>query len=233
MSRSKRQAESDNRCAERACHIHQNFDVRALVTRQPGCLLTLPFLRFRRPSRATFQTLHAFRLHRRIAGTCGAQLKKEKGTRQVPVPSSETSQGGLASLFELDYFLIAVLGYLVEHGLHECRRACRKWRDVCNKLPVRLRVPEEKIPVAAEKFPNAISVASVRDCYDFPEKRVQISELKEADRDAPWFSFLSKFRKMERLQLQSSLWHNTEIGPYPFRALIVESAEKWTPVWRC
>ena len=60
-----------------------------------------------------------------------------------PVTGSEKSLG---ALLEQEYFLLKVLVYVVEDGLHECRFVCRQWRDACGKLPVKLeRVPLDKL----------------------------------------------------------------------------------------
>ena len=70
-----------------------------------------------------------------------------------PVTGSEESLG---ALLEDEHFLLKVLVYVVEDGLHECRLVCRQWRDACGKLPVKLgRVPLDKLQKAADLFPKA------------------------------------------------------------------------------
>ena len=66
--------------------------------------------------------------------------------------------------------------------------------EVCNKLPVRIIVPEAEIPVAMRKFSNAVAVSGVRQGWDCEEERVQCSKLQGDYPDASWFSCLSQFR---------------------------------------
>ena len=55
--------------------------------------------------------------------------------------------------------LSKVLVHLVDSGLHECRRVCRKWYEVCNKLPVKLSLYEDiGLHDLQHKFPNAVSL---------------------------------------------------------------------------
>ena len=59
-----------------------------------------------------------------------------------------------------EYLLSRVLGHLVDDGLHECRRVCRKWRDVCSLLPVKLvDVRRSRFRDVARIFPYAASVS--------------------------------------------------------------------------
>ena len=80
----------------------------------------------------------------------------------------------LGELLDDEYFLSKVLRYLVDDGLHECSRVCRRWRSLSLRMHPRLaRVPWEKMPDAASKFPNAVSVsvdneASTDDLYYYP-----------------------------------------------------------------
>lgn len=65
----------------------------------------------------------------------------------------------LGTLLENEYFLLKVLEHVIEDGLHECRRVCRKWYDVCRRLPVKLQIDEmDKLGLACEMFPNATTV---------------------------------------------------------------------------
>ena len=53
--------------------------------------------------------------------------------------------------------LSRVLVHLIDSGLHECRRVCRRWYEVCSKLPVKLsRNPRDDRYVESDLFPNAI-----------------------------------------------------------------------------
>jgi len=58
-------------------------------------------------------------------------------------------------LLEDEYYLLKVFEHLIDYGLHEVRRVCRKWYQVSKKLPVKLK----KVPIVcsadvAEHFPN-------------------------------------------------------------------------------
>ena len=62
----------------------------------------------------------------------------------------------LSAFLEQEHFLLKVLSHVLEDGLHECRLVCRRWRDACGKLPVRLaRISLRNMQEAAEKFPKA------------------------------------------------------------------------------
>ena len=55
--------------------------------------------------------------------------------------------------------LLKVLDHLVDSGLHECRRVCRRWYEACNKLPVKLSLSLDDVPcLNPEQFPNAVSL---------------------------------------------------------------------------
>ena len=65
----------------------------------------------------------------------------------------------LADLLSQEDILSKVLVHLVDSGLHECRRVCRKWYEVCNKLPVKLSLGlRDDRCVDPDKFPNAVSL---------------------------------------------------------------------------
>ena len=65
----------------------------------------------------------------------------------------------LADLLLREDILSKVLAHLVDSGLHECRRVCRKWYEVCNKLPVKLSLSlSDDRRVKPEVFPNAVSL---------------------------------------------------------------------------
>ena len=62
----------------------------------------------------------------------------------------------LSAFLEQEHFLLKVLSHVLEDGLHECRLVCRRWRDACGKLPVRLTtISLHNMQEAAEKFPKA------------------------------------------------------------------------------
>ena len=55
--------------------------------------------------------------------------------------------------------LSKVLVHLVDSGLHECRRVCRKWYEVCNKLPVKLNIRLHRdLYFDPDQFPNSCSL---------------------------------------------------------------------------
>ena len=95
-----------------------------------------------------------------------------------PVTGSEVSLG---ALLEDEHFLLKVLAYVVEDGLHECRRVCRKWRDVCSLLTMKL-VDVPTFRNAARVFPNATSVSVVAGGWwsvdDFSECLSSFTRLK-------------------------------------------------------
>ena len=93
-----------------------------------------------------------------------------------PVTGSEESLG---ALLEQEYFLLKVLVYVVEDGLHECRLVCRRWRDACGKLPVKLgRVSLDKLEKAADLFPKAKTLRMDERIYSTgPIKTLTISHL--------------------------------------------------------
>ena len=73
---------------------------------------------------------------------------------------SSTSGGPLADLLDDEYYLQKILACLIDYGLHECRRVCKKWYEVSKKLPLKLeRVQVGHVPRIAEAFPNAASVS--------------------------------------------------------------------------
>ena len=62
---------------------------------------------------------------------------------------------GLGDLLSQKYFLSKILVHLVDSGLHECRRVCRLWCEVCNQLPVKLSlVLNENVAAVSDTFPN-------------------------------------------------------------------------------
>ena len=66
----------------------------------------------------------------------------------------------LSALLQRDDLLQKVLSHLVEDGLCECRRVCRRWHDVCSGLPVQLHnAPSSVALTFANKFPNTDSAS--------------------------------------------------------------------------
>ena len=65
----------------------------------------------------------------------------------------------LADLLSQKQFLWKVLVHLIDSGLHECRRVCRKWYEVCDKLPAKLSLSTcVDRCVESDVFPNAVSL---------------------------------------------------------------------------
>ena len=93
----------------------------------------------------------------------------------MSVPCCTQRDSRLGELLDEEYFLSKVFKYLVDDGLHECSRVCRRWRRLSLRMHPRLaRVPWEKMPDAASKFPNATSVTvdteeSKDDLFYYPD----------------------------------------------------------------
>ena len=81
-------------------------------------------------------------------------------TKSVTTSETKTSANDeLADLLSQEDILSKVLVHLVDSGLHECRRVCRKWYEVCNKLPVKLSLSLHGDRfVDPDRFPNAVSL---------------------------------------------------------------------------
>ena len=74
--------------------------------------------------------------------------------------SATAREKTLGALLEQDHILFKVLVCVMEDGLHECRRVCRRWRDVCGKLPVKLGGSHpDKLDKLVDLFPNATSLS--------------------------------------------------------------------------
>lgn len=81
-----------------------------------------------------------------------------KNGAETTVPSEP-----LHVVLQDEYYLPKILRHLVEDGLHECRRVCRQWYEICSKLPVQLEdVPVDKLPLIVDKFPYASSMSVSR-----------------------------------------------------------------------
>ena len=69
----------------------------------------------------------------------------------------------LANLLSQKYFLSKILIHLIDSRLHECRRVCRLWCEVCNQLPVKLKLSlNENVAAVSDIFPNAAVSLEVR-----------------------------------------------------------------------
>jgi len=107
----------------------------------------------------------------------------------------------LCSLFNQEFFLMKMLQHLVEDGLHECRRVCRKWKAECSKMGVHLmaRSPED-IPALVEIFSSA---TSVRACFESPHFD-QHGNLMHYCVRRNFFTNLAALRSLKDLALKTS-----------------------------
>ena len=108
--------------------------------------------------------------------------------------------------------LLKTLTCLMEDGLHECRRVCRRWRDACRKLPVELfSVHPDKLHRMIDLFPEAVSLTMRKrlDSEDTVERQVipQLSRLKNlqhlylfCDQLSDASSLVTCLLSMDRLQ---------------------------------
>ena len=89
----------------------------------------------------------------------GDGSSSETGCRR---PDEAPSQNCLRHLRYDKDFLWKVFGYLVEDGLHECRRVCRRWREVCSEFFTKhICIRWENLADAHLKFPNADSLSTL------------------------------------------------------------------------
>ena len=96
----------------------------------------------------------------------------------------------LGQVLKDDHLLPRILCHLVDDGLHECRRICRQWRDVCSLLPVMLGdVHAPRFRDVARMFPNATSVTVAVD------EECRVDDLIE---------FISSFTRIKHLQLRDA-----------------------------
>ncbi len=81
----------------------------------------------------------------------------ENDSRQQEQPGREKTLGIL--LEEHEDLLFRVLSCVMDDGLHECRRVCRRWHDLCGQLPVKLNQEcQYRLDEAAGLFPGAVSL---------------------------------------------------------------------------
>ena len=74
--------------------------------------------------------------------------------------SATACEKTLGALLEQDHILFKVLVCVMEDGVHECRRVCRRWRDVCGKLPLKLGGSHpDKLDKLVDLFPDAVSLS--------------------------------------------------------------------------
>ena len=79
---------------------------------------------------------------------------------KYPRPEEAQSQNLLRDpLYDKD-LLCKIFAYLVEDGLHECRRVCRKWREVCSEFFTKsFRGHWKDLAEAHLTFPRAVYVS--------------------------------------------------------------------------
>ena len=128
----------------------------------------------------------------------------------------------LIVLLEDEYFLLKVLAHLVEDGLHECRLVCRRWRDACGKLPVKLdSMCLDKLQRLADMFPKAetLSISKIVHDADVIEREVvpQLPRLKNLNSLCVFFfgesldlrNLVACFSSMQHLK-SLQLWNTNE-----------------------
>ena len=118
----------------------------------------------------------------------------------LPAPAS------LCALLQEQWLLQMVLKHLVEYGLEDCRLVCRKWRDVCRQLPIKL-APEthEQLAKALNAFPNADSL-SMMTC-------------EEPVEDIDFLSLLSTALELRTLELASRTLELTSHVQHRFQSV--------------
>ena len=107
-------------------------------------------------------------------------------------------------MLDQEYYLSKILGHLVDYGLQECRRVCRKWRQVCNKLPVKLNgVRFDEVRILAERFPNAAKWDMERypavSLYPDREKQRHIPQAEEME---TCLLYLPRFKNLKHLKFE-------------------------------
>ena len=106
----------------------------------------------------------------------------------------------VSALLNEECFLRNVLGALVDDGLQECRLVCRKWRNVCDSLPVKLAVLSRD---DMQKVPRTFPYASTLSFHAYSSGRS--TEETSLKRDRPldcWFDFLTKLAELRSLTIK-------------------------------
>ena len=146
--------------------------------------------------------------------------------------TSEEALGGqspLSGLLDQEYYLVKILPHLIEDGLHECRRVCRKWRDICDQLPVHLgRIDIMEIRGAAGLFPNAASlrcpVETIHSGARFTEDLGAFDQLKH----------LTLVYTRDRIEPSGNIDpvpENRQIFPQPLETLVSLDVRKMPTKW--
>ena len=117
--------------------------------------------------------------------------------------SEAASAKTLGSLLGQHDLLLKVLSCVMDDdGLHECRLVCRRWRDACGELLLRIQVPlgfdaSNVVKTVAERFPNATALR-VEDFEGASRRDVM---------DAESIPYLSRLTKLHTLQIRLSEEH--------------------------
>lgn len=142
-----------------------------------------------------------------------------------PASRKSSSDRQLGKLLQDDYFLLKILTLLVDDGLHECRRVCRKWYKVCNELPVAVNVPNDLIPVAVDRFPNATAVSGAIGCCSRGKQGLQFPKPGGDELVIPWFSCLSQFKRLHGLKLSFDCKYCDGLGMNAFHFMLDETPD--------
>ena len=108
-------------------------------------------------SKETTQRTESKRLPRSDEAASSEDAQNIVASPSVTAADSERTLGVL--LDEHEDMLLKTLTCVMEDGLHECRRVCRRWRDACGKLPVELRgIHPDQLQRVVSLFPKAVSL---------------------------------------------------------------------------
>ena len=124
-----------------------------------------------------------------------------------PATTSETKTStneNLGDLLLREDILSKVLVHLVDSGLHECRRVCRKWYEVCNKLPVKLNLSlHNDRYFDPDQFSNAVPV------------KFEDSILSTYSVETQLLLCLSKLNRITHLEFSINEWPCGRSNPLP------------------
>ena len=134
------------------------------------------------------------------------QTSSQTAANNVDTQSSEPQPGSklIASLLDDDDFLSSILAALVDDGLHECRRVCRRWRDACDALPLKFAlIDKREVQRITEKFPNAsdVSVTASLPVNSF-SRPPPLSSLRDQFLGT-WFDSLTRLPRLRRLSIKT------------------------------
>ena len=103
-------------------------------------------------------------VHRRKCRRRTSSRQSHESDAEDAVARESGSEKTLSALLENhEDLFVKVLSYVMDDGLHECRRVCRLWRDACGKLPVHLGGSSlDKLNRVMDLFPNAVSLSLER-----------------------------------------------------------------------